>query len=56
MPTQDFQPCAKCGISGIHACLGVKQQKMSKRKKAEVERAISAVVKSIKAQRQGGAE
>lgn len=56
MPTQDLQPCARCGILGIHACLGVKQQKMSKREKTEFERAISAVVKSIKAQRQGGAE
>jgi hypothetical protein len=55
MPAQEFQACARCGISGIHACLGVKQL-MRKRKQAELKQAIALVVKSIKAKQQGGKE
>jgi hypothetical protein len=53
MPAHEFQACARCGISGVHACLGVKQL-MSKRKQAELKQVIALVVKSIKAKQQGG--
>ena len=53
MPTQELQACARCGISGVHACLGVKQM-MSKRKQTELKQVLALVVKSIKAKRQEG--
>lgn len=54
MPTQELLPCIRCGISGVHACLGVKQKPMSKRAEVDFKQVISIVIKSIKAKRQEG--
>lgn len=51
MSTVKFNPCHKCGISGVHACLGVRQE-MSKRQQAMLKQVIADVIKVIKANRQ----